>query len=53
MIIFNFSGRPKLIGTSQERSILAHEVSDAYNVSLKAGREKEVNRVKSKTIKKD
>ena len=46
IIIFNFSGRPELIGTSQERSILAHEVSGAYNVSLKVDREKAVSRVK-------
>ena len=41
MIIYNFSGKPKLIGTSQEHSVLAQEVSDAYNVSLKADRVKE------------
>ena len=45
IIIFNFSGRPELIGTSPERSILADEVSGAYNASLKADREKAVDRV--------
>ena len=47
-----FLGRPKLIGTSQERSVLAHEVSDAYNVSLKADREKAVDRVKEQDSQK-
>ena len=46
IIIFNFPGRSKLIGTSQERLILAHEVSGAYNASLKTDREKAVNRVR-------
>ena len=45
-INFYFSGRSKLIGTSQERSVLAHELSDAYNASLKADREKAFDRVK-------
>ena len=45
IIIFNFSGRTELIGTSQERSILAHEVSDAYNALLKVDREKTFDRV--------
>ena len=46
IIIVNFSGRRKLIGTSQERSILAHEVSGPCNASLKTDREKTVDRVR-------
>ena len=53
IIIFNFSGRPELIGTSQERSILAHEVSGAYNASLKANREKAVDRVQQQDNQND
>ena len=46
IIIFYFSGRSKLIGTLQERSVLAHELSGAYNASLKADREKAFDRVR-------
>ena len=35
-----------MIGTLQERSFLAHKVSGAYNVSLKADGEKAVDRIK-------
>ena len=45
-LFFNFSGGPKLKNASQEPSILAHEVSGSYNVSLKADREKTVDKVK-------
>ena len=52
IIIFYFSGRSKLIGTLQERSVLAQELSGAYNPSLKADRKKAFDRVREQDNKK-
>ena len=46
IIMFYFSGRSKLIGTFQERSVLAQKLSGAYNASLEADREKAFDRVR-------